>query len=193
MDRLKLWLDPSKGFKSGIRDMLEQYMISAPSEGLLIYQGIVSPRPLCQSNSLEVYCARPVKQEVGKVGADSPSFIEPIDERKDGIRAMFAKSPNKASGASTSTSPSINASLKRSRSLTPEGERSMIQESPQKKVRPEDSLKKNERVTQSPITPKKTKPPTSPKKKKKKIEVSPSKSIKDFFPTTSPRKPSQTS
>lgn len=32
-----------------------------------------------------------VPKEVGKVGTESPAFIQPITERKDGIRAMFAK------------------------------------------------------------------------------------------------------
>lgn len=32
-----------------------------------------------------------VPKEVGKVGTESPTFIEPIAERKDGIQAMFAR------------------------------------------------------------------------------------------------------
>ncbi|KAI0351590.1 DUF159-domain-containing protein [Trametes cingulata] len=32
-----------------------------------------------------------VPKEVGKIGTDSPTFIQPIQERKDGIQAMFAK------------------------------------------------------------------------------------------------------
>ncbi|KAL6308902.1 hypothetical protein BKA93DRAFT_762388 [Sparassis latifolia] len=32
-----------------------------------------------------------VPKEVGKVGTESPSFIEPLAERKDGIQAMFAR------------------------------------------------------------------------------------------------------
>jgi hypothetical protein len=32
-----------------------------------------------------------VPKEVGKVGAESTAFIEPVATRKDGIKAMFAK------------------------------------------------------------------------------------------------------
>ncbi|KAH7921125.1 hypothetical protein BV22DRAFT_1038994 [Leucogyrophana mollusca] len=32
-----------------------------------------------------------VPQEVGKVGTESPTFIEPVAQRKDGIQAMFAR------------------------------------------------------------------------------------------------------
>jgi hypothetical protein len=32
-----------------------------------------------------------VPKEVGKVGAESAAFIEPVATRKDGIKAMFAK------------------------------------------------------------------------------------------------------
>lgn len=50
----------------------------------------------------------PVSPEVGKVGKESPTFIEPISERKDGIVAMFA------SHGSQKSSP-----LKRKRSISP--------------------------------------------------------------------------
>ncbi|KAF8154077.1 DUF159-domain-containing protein [Crassisporium funariophilum] len=40
------------------------------------------------STPLECYA---VPREVGKVGTESPSFIEPITNRKDGIEAMFSK------------------------------------------------------------------------------------------------------
>jgi hypothetical protein len=32
-----------------------------------------------------------VPTEVGKVGAESPTFIEPVQKRKDGIEAMFSR------------------------------------------------------------------------------------------------------
>jgi hypothetical protein len=32
-----------------------------------------------------------VPKEVGKVGAESPTFIEPVQKRKDGIEAMFMR------------------------------------------------------------------------------------------------------
>lgn len=44
-------------------------------------------------------------KEVGKVGSESPSFIEPVAERKDGIEAMFSKQT--AAGSSTKSSQDI--------------------------------------------------------------------------------------
>lgn len=53
----------------------------------------------------------PVSPDVGKVGNESPAFIEPISQRKDGILAMFA---NQGSQKSKSSSP-----IKRKRSASP--------------------------------------------------------------------------
>ncbi|KAG1807795.1 uncharacterized protein BJ212DRAFT_1436834 [Suillus subaureus] len=39
-----------------------------------------------------------VPKEVGKVGAESPTFIQPVAMRKDGIEAMFAKQSTKQGG-----------------------------------------------------------------------------------------------
>ncbi|KAF9219323.1 DUF159-domain-containing protein [Gyrodon lividus] len=50
-----------------------------------------------------------VPKEVGKVGAESAKFVQPIANRKDGIQAMFAKQWSKQAGAS----------VKRQRSLSP--------------------------------------------------------------------------
>ncbi|KAN0079970.1 hypothetical protein V8E55_009536 [Tylopilus felleus] len=50
-----------------------------------------------------------VPKEVGKVGTESPKFIEPIAERKDGIMAMFAKQRSKQA----------ESSAKRKRSSSP--------------------------------------------------------------------------
>lgn len=38
-----------------------------------------------------VYRSYQVPKEVGKVGTESPRFIEPVANRKDGIEAMFSK------------------------------------------------------------------------------------------------------
>ncbi|KAF7297209.1 LigB domain-containing protein [Mycena indigotica] len=43
-----------------------------------------------------------VPPEVGKVGTESPTFIEPVATRKDGIQAMFAKQKPKAASSSSS-------------------------------------------------------------------------------------------
>ncbi|KAF8417007.1 hypothetical protein L210DRAFT_3511575 [Boletus edulis BED1] len=50
-----------------------------------------------------------VPKELGKVGTESPKFIEPVAERKDGIMAMFAKQKSKQA----------ESSVKRKRSSSP--------------------------------------------------------------------------
>ena len=52
-------------------------------------------------------------KEVGKIGNESPTFVQPIAERKDGIEAMFAKQLRKEPSA-----PSRTTGRKRSRSPT---------------------------------------------------------------------------
>ncbi|RXW18409.1 hypothetical protein EST38_g7445 [Candolleomyces aberdarensis] len=42
-----------------------------------------------------------VPKEVGKIGNESPTFIEPVATRKDGIQAMFAKQKQKATESSS--------------------------------------------------------------------------------------------
>jgi len=43
----------------------------------------------------ELECYR-VPNEVGRVGTESPAYLEPISKRKDGIEAMFGKQKEKA-------------------------------------------------------------------------------------------------
>ncbi|KAF8966950.1 hypothetical protein BDZ97DRAFT_1806050 [Flammula alnicola] len=43
-----------------------------------------------------------VPKEVGKVGTESPTFIEPLATRRDGIKAMFSKQEQKSSPSKTS-------------------------------------------------------------------------------------------
>ena len=50
-------------------------------------------------------------KEVGKIGTESPTFIEPLAERKDGIQAMFAKQTRKGT---TAASPAKSSTRKRS-------------------------------------------------------------------------------
>ena len=52
----------------------------------------------------------PVTPDVGKVGNESPTFIEPISKRKDGIEAMFASQGSQKSKSSP---------VKRKRSASP--------------------------------------------------------------------------
>ncbi|KAJ7058101.1 DUF159 domain-containing protein [Mycena amicta] len=103
-----------------------------------------------------------VPPEVGRVGTESPTFIEPLATRKDGIQAMFAKQ----TAASSSSS---------SKQETP---------SPQKK-RSHESDDDEIVLLNGPPSPKKTKPTFKPSpKKKRRASSSPDKSssqITSFF------------
>jgi len=46
------------------------------------------------ASPLECYA---VPQEVGRVGVESPTFIEPVEKRKDGIEALFSRQTAKGS------------------------------------------------------------------------------------------------
>ena len=50
-------------------------------------------------------------KEVGKVGVQSPTFIEPVQNRKDGIEAMFSRQAKAAQqkSASRDTPPAASA------------------------------------------------------------------------------------
>ncbi|KAG2363997.1 hypothetical protein BDR07DRAFT_1355727 [Suillus spraguei] len=66
------WLDTSsKTWSAELGKLLR------PTEGLICYQ---------------------VPKEVGKVGTESPAFVQPVATRKDGIEAMFAKQRTKQDG-----------------------------------------------------------------------------------------------
>ncbi|KAF8262601.1 hypothetical protein EI94DRAFT_672108 [Lactarius quietus] len=53
--------------------------------------------PYADSDSpLECYA---VPKEVGRVGVESPTFIEPVEKRKDGIQAMFSRQTAKGSAS----------------------------------------------------------------------------------------------
>ncbi|KAL1720362.1 hypothetical protein EV715DRAFT_197148 [Schizophyllum commune] len=67
---IETWLNPTLGWGSELARLLEPYK----GEELDCYQ---------------------VPQEVGKVGNESPAFVQPIAERKDGIEAMFKKQAKK--------------------------------------------------------------------------------------------------
>lgn len=79
-----------------------------------------------------------VPKEVGKVGTESPSFIEPITSRKDGIQAMFSKQKQTDSSSSPAKSP-LHPGTKRKieASLVPpqEAEPSSAEVSPSKKLK----------------------------------------------------------
>ena len=66
-----------------------------------------------------------VPKEVGKVGTESPTFIQPITERKDGIRAMFAKQQKRSPSPSKPSAPT-------SEQVQPETQPKSESESPRK-------------------------------------------------------------
>lgn len=58
-----------------------------------------------------------VPKEVGKIGTESPTFIKPVQDRKDGIQAMFAKQQKQQSQpTASSTDPTPAKRHKRSAS-----------------------------------------------------------------------------
>jgi hypothetical protein len=59
-------------------------------------------------------CSYQVPKEVGKVGTESSTFIEPISNRKDGIQAMFSKQRQSQNKLISKISP-----FKRPRSNSP--------------------------------------------------------------------------
>ncbi|KAG5638404.1 hypothetical protein H0H81_000181 [Sphagnurus paluster] len=71
------------------------------------------------SNPLECY---QVPKEVGKVGTESSTFIEPVASRKDGIRAMFSQQVTKSKDLTEPTSSKLdNGNIKRLRDPSPAG------------------------------------------------------------------------
>ena len=71
-----------------------------------------------------------VPQEVGRVGVESPTFIEPVEKRKDGIEALFsrqtakgttpASSPQRGKRKRESSSPPVNEKPATTRSVKTE-------------------------------------------------------------------------
>lgn len=109
-----------------------------------------------------------VPKEVGKVGNESPSFIEPVKERKDGIQAMFQKQIQGASKRKRTESPPPH---------TPPPKQEQEQEQISKKVKHADSS-----VTPSPSSPRKQ---TPKKSSPRKVAVVPDKGkITSFFRKT---------
>lgn len=60
-----------------------------------------------------IHTSYQVPKEVGKVGTESPTFIQPIAQRKDGIQAMFAKQKT-SKLASPATTPASSQSQSQS-------------------------------------------------------------------------------
>lgn len=88
-DALDRWLDTSSQmWTPELSKMVQPY-----SDTNVPLEWCVSLHSNCknQEGSIHVFSSYAVPTEVGKVGTESPSFIEPITSRKDGIQAMFSK------------------------------------------------------------------------------------------------------
>ncbi|KAH9056818.1 DUF159-domain-containing protein [Lactarius vividus] len=59
-----------------------------------------------------------VPQEVGRVGVESPTFIEPVEKRKDGIEALFTRQAKESSAQKDDGSP-VSGKRKREPSVSP--------------------------------------------------------------------------
>ncbi|KAG2005966.1 hypothetical protein CC2G_002331 [Coprinopsis cinerea AmutBmut pab1-1] len=125
-------------------------------------------RPYSGSVTLECY---QVPKEVGKIGTESPRFIEPVATRKDGIQAMFAKQRQSKAGASTSGSQDLepgSSTLGSGSSGSPQKKRGrtdvLVDEDEEEKKR---DTKKTKTNTEGDGASSFRSPPTSPKKEPK--------------------------
>ena len=118
-DALDRWLDTStQNWDPKLSRLLDPYTDSdSPLEWC-----VVGSHPL-RGTSLTPRNSYAVPQEVGRVGVESPTFIEPVEKRKDGIEALFSRQVAKG------TSPSRG---KRKRESSPP-----IDEKPSRSVKTE--------------------------------------------------------
>ncbi|KAI5851822.1 hypothetical protein BZA05DRAFT_373514 [Tricharina praecox] len=135
-----------------------------------------------EGGALEVY---PVAGEVGKVGNDSPTFVDRVSERKDGIRAGLERQRIVAAAAAASPSKEKEKEKKM--------EKRMAEDEPPETPPPGKTLKKSDDAKELPTpTPvkktKTTKSATSnaanrrsPKKTKKKPTPDGNRKITSFF------------
>ncbi|KAG6915092.1 hypothetical protein DXG01_013471 [Tephrocybe rancida] len=111
-----------------------------------------------------------VPKEVGKVGTESPTFIEPIATRKDGIQAMFSKQAAKSKSSQPSSSQPKPSQTKRPRSPKASVE-DLTFSPPLKKTKTKPALKDEdadsdiEVLDDLPTSPKVKSPPTSSPRK----------------------------
>lgn len=90
------------------------------------------PLPPSETWTFDIYIhSYAVPTEVGKVGTESPTFIEPVQKRKDGIEAMFMRQAKTAQkSAARDALPAVAAgSGKRKREPSPmEGDKAIPME-----------------------------------------------------------------
>ncbi|KAF8172845.1 hypothetical protein K438DRAFT_1772541 [Mycena galopus ATCC 62051] len=130
--------------------------------------------PLLAPTTCPLDCYQ-VPKEVGKVGTESATFIEPVANRKDGIQAMFTKQ-KQAQAASPKKAPK--------RRLSPADDDDEIEvvdgpSSLKKQKKPLPSSDDEIEIVAGPSSPNKSKP--TPKKKIDTPKASSSKEITSFF------------
>ncbi|KAJ7938225.1 hypothetical protein B0H13DRAFT_1942125 [Mycena leptocephala] len=134
--------------------------------------------PLLAPTTCALECYQ-VPKEVGKVGTESSTFIEPVANRKDGIQAMFTKQ-KQAQASSPKKTPA-------KRALSPadddeievvDGPSASKKSKPTPKKKPPPSSDDEIEIVDGPSSPKKSKP--TPKKKVDTPKASGSK-ITSFF------------
>jgi len=121
----------------------------------------------------------PVPKEVGKVGAESSTFIVPISNRKDGIHAMFSKQKQKQS---------LHDKRKRSSSAAPVIDLTLEAEDSTQKTEPLSKKRKDVRDLDDPSRSQSQEVASKSELSKTKSKVSPPKSqsskITTFFSET---------
>ncbi|KIM77379.1 hypothetical protein PILCRDRAFT_618603 [Piloderma croceum F 1598] len=110
------WLHDRQPVILSSRDALDTWLDTSAQVWTSTLTKLVEP----YNNSISPLECYQVPKEVGKVGTESPTFIEPIANRKDGIQAMFLrqqqaqKSPMKTTlqKRARSASPSASQTIK---------------------------------------------------------------------------------
>jgi hypothetical protein len=106
------WLHDRQPVFLSDRDALDRWLDTSSQTWTPELSKMVQPY---HDTSVPLECYA-VPTEVGKVGTESPSFIEPITSRKDGIQAMFSK---QSQSSPTKTKPTVVSSTKRKRDSSP--------------------------------------------------------------------------
>ncbi|KAJ8509259.1 hypothetical protein ONZ45_g8539 [Pleurotus djamor] len=106
-----MWLHDRQPVILSTKEAVDTWLDTSSQEWSSELAGLVGPY---KDTSAPLQCYQ-VPLEVGKVGKESPSFIEPVENRKDGIEALFSK--QKAKGAVVPQTPQKG---KRKRSMSSE-------------------------------------------------------------------------
>ena len=78
-------------------------------------------------------CSFPVPPEVGKIGKDSPTFIQPVSERSDGIKSFFQKQ------TTSPAKPIPKSTLSPSKAPTPSSPKVKIKDETEPEIQDEKS------------------------------------------------------